>query len=134
MSWWKNILGVFVGGVTRQGGTLEKAMDLIAERTEDVDKCDAAIVELYKLQLQAEQTPEWLPALAHWQGLTFGARVALSAMIWAHAAHKLGRLLMWCFIVYIAAGELAADRVTLQEFAALAAGPVLYTMLKGRGR
>lgn len=131
---WKRILGMFAGSATREGGAIDQAMQLIAERTEDIDKRNAGILEVVKLQLHAEQNPVWLPALAQWQQLTGSARAAICVLIWSSAAHKLGRMVMWGVIVVVAIPHVVTGDISLEEFAALCAGPGLYTMLKGKGR
>lgn len=134
MSWLSKMLGIATQAVQSDGGVIGRGIDLIAERTEDVDKRNAAIVELVKLHLEAERDPTWLRALPHWPGLTMAARAALAAIMWANAAHLLGRVLLWGFVVYVGGQALAAGQITLEQFGALAAGPALYTLLKGRGR
>ena len=133
MKWWQGLLTAIGGMFTREGGIADKAMGLIAERTEDIDKRNSAIVELTRMQMEAERNPVWLSALSHWPTLTLGPRIALSVLIWASALHKLGRLVLWGFVVYVGAEAIAAGQIDMEQFAALAAGPAIYTLLKGRG-
>lgn len=134
MNWWQTILSAVGGMFTREGGVVDKAMNLIAERTEDIDKRNAAIVDLTRMQMEAERNPVWLAALANWANLTAGPRIAISVMIWAHAAHLLGRMVMWGFVVYVGANALATGQINMQDFAMIAAGPALYTLMKGKGK
>ena len=133
MNWLKWVTGLFTGS---GGGVIGKGIDLIAERTEDVDKRNASIVELVRLQVEADRNPVWMPALAYWQTLTAGARVALSVMIWASALHLLARVLLWGWVIwlYVEMSKYSGQPLDIETLAAMAAGPALYTMLKGRGR
>lgn len=134
MKWWQTILTSVGGLISREGGVIDKAMDLISERTEDIDKRNAAILELTRMQHEADRDPVWLRAIANWTNLTTGPRIAISVMIWAHAAHMLGRMVLWGFVVYIGGEALASGKISMEDFGALAAGPALYTLIKGKGK
>lgn len=117
-------------GASSGGSIASKGMDLIAERTEDIDKRNAAIVELTKLQMELEANPVWLRALAHWPTLTWGARAALGVMIWASALHIFSRtaIVIVCVVVY--AQQPNAD---LNELLPMALGGA-YILMKGKGK
>ncbi len=137
MSWIGKIFkGLFGSSTMNLGSTVNRAMDLISEKIEDPDKRIAAILDLVKAHLHAETNPSWLAALPHWPTLTAGARVAISVLIWSDALHKLGRMALWAWVVwlYVHMAEILQQPLDLETMAMLAAGPTLYTMLKGRGR
>jgi hypothetical protein len=129
--WLKTLFGAGSGG-----GVIGKGLDLIAERTEDVDKRNASIVELVRMQIDADRNPVWIQALPHWATLTFGARLALSAIIWAYAVHLLARVGLWGWVLwlYVDMSRASGQPVDLETLALMVAGPGLYTLLKGKGR
>ena len=123
-------------GAASSGGVVGKVIDLVSEKTEDVDKRNALILDLVKIQMQAETQPAWLQALGNWQNITFGARAALVTMMGADALHKLARTLLWGWVIwlYVDMSKTLGQPVDIEQLAMMAAGPALYTMLKGRGR
>lgn len=132
MNWLKSLLGLVSGG--GNGGLIGKGLDIVAERTEDADKRNAAIVEILKMQAEAERNPAWLPALNQWDKLTIGARFSISLLIAASAAHLLGRVLLWGVVAVVGIEAMKSGQISIQDFAAIAAGPALYTLAKGRGK
>lgn len=133
---WLASIGKFLFGKSSGGSVVNRAMDLVSEKIEDPDKRIAAILDLTKSQLQAETQPAWLSAIGNWPNLTLGARAAISGLIWLDAVHKLGRLLLWAWVVwmYVEAMRAAQQPLDIETMLMLAGGPALYTMLKGRGR
>lgn len=129
--WLKTLFGAGSGG-----GIIGKGIDLVAERTVDVDKRNAAIVELVRLQIDADRNPVWIQALPHWSGLTIGPRLALVAIIWAYAVHMLARVLLWGWVLwlYVDMSRTLGQPVDIETLAMMAAGPGIYTLLKGKGR
>lgn len=124
MSWWANLLGAGGRGV---GSDLVR---LAAELVPDTDQRAALIADLVKTQLQLDAAPPWVAALPHWQTLSAPARAALVVVMLVDAAHRLARVALWAWVVYVG----ARAGLPLDQLALLAAGPALYTALKGRGR
>ncbi len=118
------------------GGIVGKVIDIVSEKTEDVDKRNAMIRDLVMIQVQADTQPAWLQALGNWQNLGAGARAALVAMMATDAVHKLARVLLWGWVVwlYVDMSKTLGQPVDVETLMTLAAGPALYTILKGRGR
>lgn len=132
MNWLKTIFGsLFSGG---GGGLIGKGLDIVAERTEDADKRNAMILELVKIEAEAARNPAWLKALESWDKLTFSARAGVGFLIAASGAHLLGRLVLWGVVAWMGVEALRTGALTIEEFAAIAAGPALYTIAKGRGK
>lgn len=118
------------------GGIISQGINLISERTEDTDKRNAAIVELVRIDVEREKNPVWLQALPHWGTLTVGARLALSAMIWAAALHYFSRIViigfsLWLYVEHQKALGQPIDVEVMLTFIAPAG---LYVLMKGKGK
>lgn len=91
-----------------------KAADIASEYIEDADKKNELIAELVRSYQQSAST---------------------TTVPWADAVHKLGRQGMQFLLIgfYIYAWRIGQP-VPIEDMALLAAGPGLYTLLKGKGR
>lgn len=101
------------GGEAAAGAT-EKALELAGRFIEDPAKRAEFAVRI----LEAE-----------------AARDAAPTVPWVDALHKLGRQLLWFAVIGLYGWSWHTGRpIDLDALALLAAGPGVYTILKGRGR
>lgn len=95
------------------GKTVNKALELADQYVVDKDERNRLMVELIKVQAQTDMQ---------------------ATIPWVDALHKMGRQLMWFavigFYMYATLNGVAVD---LAELAAVCAGPMAYTLLKGVG-
>lgn len=130
----KNFFGGLFGAVTSpSGGTsiVGKALDIASEKVLDQDKLVQIIGDVVKQQIAAENNPTWTTVIADTANASAGVRVAVAAYIWGDVAHKLARTGLWVLVVLAYIIEPNMDVNTLMT---LAAGPALYTIIKGSGR
>jgi hypothetical protein len=105
-----SILTTVFGG----GKTVGKALDLAKEYVEDKDKRNELAVELIKIQAKAD---------------------SVSTVPWVDALHKMGRQLLWFFVIgFYAYSWNKGTPIDLKTLTLLAGGPGLYTLMKGKGR
>ncbi len=96
------------------GSIASKAADIASEYIEDKDKKNALIAELVKGYQQS---------------------AAAATVPWVDATHKLGRqLLQFALIGFYFYAWKTGNPVPIEDMALLAAGPGLYTLMKGKGR
>lgn len=111
---WLSGIGSAVAGLFSGGNIAEKAAQTAQTYIEQPAERDRVVARIVEAEAERAKT-QTVPVL---DGL-----------------HKLGRQGLWIgmvvvFLVY----RDGPDPLTVQEFGALAAGPGLYTALKGRGR
>lgn len=102
--------------------TADKALDIALEKTEDVDKRNALLLEYYRIK-EATRTAE----------------VNRVTVPWVDALHKMGRQIFWLVmgtgvIVLVAMGKGAELRQQADLLLAVLSGGGAYTLMKGRGR
>lgn len=114
MSWFSTLIG-FLGG-----STIGKTLDIALERTEDVDKRNALLMEYMKMKEETER-----------------ARFAVVTVPWVDAFHKISRPLLGLVAIVgvFTCAVLQIDLAPYAEYLAGAAGlSGLYIMAKGKGR
>lgn len=102
------------------GSTVGKALDIALEKTEDVDKRNALLMEYMRMKEETER-----------------ARFAVVTVPWVDAFHKISRPLlgMLAMIGVFVAAFLHIDLSPYAEYLAGAGGlSGLYIMAKGKGR
>lgn len=109
MNWLQTLFG---------GGAVKSAIDLAGQYIEDKDERNKMITRLVEMQAQEEI-----------------ARLNAKTIPWVDAVHKMMRPFLWLAVIgvwgYCKANAIAVD---LDELTLMAAGPGVYTILKGRGR
>lgn len=114
MNWFSSLIG-FLGG-----STIGKTLDIALERTEDVDKRNALLMEYMKMREETER-----------------ARFSVVTVPWVDAFHKIARPLlgMVALVGVFVCAVLGVDLEPYAEYLAAAAGlSGLYIMAKGKGR
>ena len=114
MNWLSQIFS-FLGG-----STISKSLDYVLEKTEDVDKRNALLMEYMKMKEETER-----------------ARFAVVTVPWVDAFHKISRSLlgMIAMLGIFAAAYMHIDLTPYAEYLAGAAGlSGLYIVAKGKGR
>lgn len=105
-----------------QSDTAEKIVEAALEKTEDVDKRNALVMQF--LQMREE---------------TRRAEVARVTVPWVDALHKMGRQIFWLsmgagVLVLIGMGKGPELKEHAELLIAVLGGGGLYTVIKGRGR
>lgn len=109
MKFIKSIFGLFTSG----SASVEKTIDIIAEKVEDVDKKAELIAQVLQAQIAAD-TKTTVPIM--------------------DAIHKLGRQLMMIVLAYwYYESWQAGNPIPIDDFMLIAGGPALYTLVKGKG-
>lgn len=114
MNWWSSLLG-FLGG-----GTISKSLDYVLEKTEDVDKRNALLMDYMRMKEETER-----------------ARFSVVTVPWVDAFHKISRPLLGlvAMVGVFACAILGVDLTPYAEYLAGAGGlSGLYIMAKGKGR
>lgn len=116
----KTLFGGLFGAF--QSDTASKIVEVALEKTEDVDKRNALVMQF--LQMREE---------------TRRAEVARVTVPWVDALHKMGRQIFWLamgagIVVLIAMGKGAELQQHAELLLAVLGGGGLYTAIKGRGR
>lgn len=117
----KVLLGLFGAGGT--GATaVDKGLDIVLEKTEDVDKRNALYLEYFRIKEETRRQ-----------------EINRVTVPWVDAFHKMGRQLYWAGVtagvmVLIGMGKGAELAQYAEFFSAAVAGGGIYTVLKGRGR
>lgn len=102
------------------GSTISKSLDYVLEKTEDVDKRNALLMEYMKMKEETER-----------------ARFAVVTVPWVDAFHKISRPLlgMIAMLGVFGAAYLQIDLTPYAEYLAAAGGlSGLYIVAKGKGR
>ncbi len=108
MSVFSKAVGFLFGG----SSIVDKTVDIISEKVTDVDKRNDMIGNVVMKYLDS---PPTIPIF--------------------DAIHKLGRQAMMAVLAYwYYQSWKAGNPIPIQEFMTIAAGPALYTVLKGTGR
>lgn len=117
-------MGGFFNGLIAllTGGTASKALDIALEKTEDVDKRNAMLLEYVRIKEETRR-----------------AELARVTVPWVDALHKMGRQIFWLtslvgILTLIGLGH--GDELMRYAGAldTTAAGGLLYTLMKGRGQ
>jgi hypothetical protein len=135
----KGIFGAVFGAATSQAGgssILGKAMDIASEKVVDQDKLIAILGTIVQQQIQAENNPGWVPAIAVIGQAPVSVQRAVALYIWGDVFHKMARTILWLMVlvVYVLQSYLTKQPMDLETLMLLAAGPALYTVMKGQGR
>lgn len=103
------------------GNTVSRALDIALEKTEDVDKRNALVIQFVTIKEETRR-----------------AELARVTIPWVDAAHKMGRQIFWlasmvAVVVLIATGHSQEIMDNAQLLMSISGGGGLYTLLKGRG-
>lgn len=114
-------LGAALAGMFRSG-TAERLVELALERTEDVDKRHALVLDYFRMKEETRR-----------------AELARVTVPWVDALHKMGRQLYWAgatagVLVLIGMGRGAELAQHAELLLAALGGGGLYTALKGKGQ
>ena len=106
--------GKFLFGAGDGTSVVSKSLDLASEHIEDVDKRNDLAVRVIEKSLQANDA---------------------KTIPWVDAVHKMGRqLMMFALMLMYYFSWKSGNPIPVEELALLAAGPGVYTLLKGKGK
>lgn len=138
---WSAIKGLFssifgFASSSQGGGIISQALDIAKERIVDVDKLVMLIKDVVVAQINAEANPSWVNALQNIKDAPPKVQNAVAWYIRGDTFHKLMRNILWIAVIgaYVWVSISTGKPMDLETLAALAAGPGLYTLLKGAGR
>lgn len=104
------------------GNTASKALDIVLEKTVDVDKRNALVMQFLTMKEETRR-----------------AELARTTIPWVDAVHKMGRQIFWLatttgvlVLIGIGRGEELLRYASVLDTSVL--GGALYTLLKGKGR
>lgn len=112
----KGLLGLLTGN------TASKALDIALERTEDVDKRNALVLQYVTIKEETRR-----------------AELARVTVPWVDAVHKMGRQIFWFgfmvgALVLIATGHSQELLDQANLLLSIAGGGGVYTVIKGKGK
>lgn len=135
----KGMFGALFGAATSSSGggsLIGKALDIASEKIVDQDKLVAILGTIVQQQIQAENNPTWVAALSNVAQAPRSVQRAVALYIWGDSIHKIARTALWLMVlaVYVLQSYLLKQPMDLETLMLLAAGPALYTVMKGAGR
>jgi hypothetical protein len=123
-------------GTSGGQGVIAQALDIAKEKIVDTDQLVHLIKDVVIAQLNAESNPTWVNALQNISTAPPEIQKAVAGYIRGDTQHKKLRAYLWGLVIiaYVGVAVLTGQPMDINTLALLAAGPGLYTIMKGAGR